>query len=100
MRSKGYGSTFLCVCLSVTTLAKALLGSTARKRYVQHWYKLFSVLSLWSFERPSVQMLWREKANMLMSNCLPTSSGADEATFCLNFCRQSLKLFKSLAEVA
>ena len=39
------------VCLSVTTLAKASLGSTPRKRYVQHWYRLFSVLSSWIFEK-------------------------------------------------
>ena len=31
------------VCLSVTTLAKASVGSTPRKRYVQHWYRLFSM---------------------------------------------------------
>ena len=56
---------FLCVCLSVTTLAKASLDFTLRKRYVQHWYRLFSVLSSWIFEKT-----FREKANMLMSICL------------------------------
>ena len=54
-------------CVSVTTLVKASLGSTPRKRYVQHWFRLFSVSSLWIFKKTSTQKLWREKANMLMS---------------------------------
>ena len=33
----------VCVCLS---LAKASLGSTLRERYVQHWYRLFCILSI------------------------------------------------------
>ena len=44
-------SLFPCVCLSVTMLAKASLGSMPRKRYVQHWYRLFSVLSSRIFEK-------------------------------------------------
>ena len=56
------------VCLSVTTLAKALLGSMPRKRYIQHWYMLFSVLSSSIFEKTFHSR--REKANMLMSICL------------------------------
>ena len=35
----------LSVCVSVTTLAEASFGSMLRKRYVQHWYRLFLVLS-------------------------------------------------------
>ena len=35
----------LSVCLSVPSLAKASLGSTLRQRYVQHLYRLFSVLT-------------------------------------------------------
>ena len=38
-------STVFGVCLCVTMLAKAWLGSTLRKRYLQHCYRLFSVLS-------------------------------------------------------
>ena len=44
-------SVCVSVCLSVTMLAKATLCSTLRKRYVQHWYRLFSVLGLWIFEK-------------------------------------------------
>ena len=29
------------------------------------------LLVTWIFEKPSVQKLWREKANILMSTCLP-----------------------------
>ena len=72
-----------------TTLVKASLGSMPRKRYVQHLYGLFLVLSLWIFEKPSAQKLWREKANMLMSICLLRhhNYGADAATFRQNFRR-------------
>ena len=50
-------------------------------------------------KKPSVQKLWREKTNMLMSILLTTtSSGADAATFCLSFRRQGLLwFFQSLA---
>ena len=41
----------VCVCLSVTTLAKVLPGSTLRQRYVQCWNRLLSVLSSWIFKR-------------------------------------------------
>ena len=60
MRSEGYRLTVvgraipnscLSVCLSVTTLAKASLGSTLRRRYVQHWCRLFSVFHLWIFKK-------------------------------------------------
>ena len=33
------------MCLSVTTLAKASLGSTLRQRYLQHWYRVLNVHS-------------------------------------------------------
>ena len=49
--SVGQISVCLSVCLSVTTLAKASLRSTLRRRYVQHWYTLFSVLRSWNFEK-------------------------------------------------
>ena len=53
----GYSSllaTLLYVCLSVCLLprlAKASLSSTPRKRYVQHWYRLFSAIGSWIFEK-------------------------------------------------
>ena len=57
----------LSVSLSVTTLVRASLGFTLRKRYVQHCYRLFSRFSIGNFPFK----LWREKANILMSICLP-----------------------------
>ena len=57
IRSEGYSSLLaafhlsVCLSVSVTTLAKASLGSTLRQRYVQDWNRLFSVLSSWIFEK-------------------------------------------------
>ena len=41
--------------MSVTMLAKVSLGFTLRKRHIQHWYRLFLVLSSWIFEKPVMQ---------------------------------------------
>ena len=49
--SVGHIPVYLCVCLSVTTLAKASLSSTLKQRHVQHWNGLFSVSSLWILEK-------------------------------------------------
>ena len=82
----------MSVCLSVTTLAKASLGSTPRKRYVQHWYRLFSVLSS---KKPFRSKVMAQYANEYLLTA--TSSGADAATFHLNFRRQGfLWFFQSL----
>ena len=79
-------SVCLSVRLSVTTLAKASLGSTLRRSYVQHWYRLSRFLTRGFSKKPSVQKLWREKANMLMVYAY------DAATFRLNFRRQGQSL--------
>ena len=78
-----FSGKFLSVCLSVrlsvrlsvTTLAKASLGSTLRRSYVQHRYRF---LTRGFSKKPSVQKLWREKANMLMSICLRCSDISPE----------------------
>ena len=55
MYSEDYGSllTKFCqsVCMSVTTLVKASLDFTLRKRYIQYCYRIFLVLSSWIFEK-------------------------------------------------
>ena len=84
----------LSVRLSVTTLAKASLGSTLRRSYVQHWYRLFSALTRGSSKKPFVQKLWRAKSQYAKEYVLTaTSYGADAATFRLNFRRQGLLWF-------
>ena len=71
----------LCVCLSVTTLAATSFVLTLKVRYVGGYYRLFLDFNSFSI-KPSVQKLWRGKANMLMSIILAaTSYGADAATF-------------------
>ena len=79
-----FSGKFLSVCLSVrlsvTTLAKASLGSTLRRSYVQHWY-----LTRGFSKKPSVQKLWQ----LLMSICLRCSDISPE------FSKSSLVLSKS-----
>ena len=83
------------VCLSVTTLAKASLGSTLRRRYVQHWYRLFSRFLTRGFsKKPPVLKLWRELKSQYANEYMltTTSYGADAATF-RHFRRQGLLWF-------
>ena len=55
----------LSVCLSVTTLAATSLVSTLKMRYVGVYLRFLAC----GFPiNPSVQKLWREKANMHMSS--------------------------------
>ena len=72
------------VCLSVTTLAKALLSSTLRKRYVQNWYRLFSVLSSWIFEKTDNSYGVKKPIFILLT---AASYGADAVLFRQNFRR-------------
>ena len=60
MHIEGYSSllaTFLgthsCVSvgMSVTMLVKESFGLTPRKKYIQHWHRLFSLVSSWIFEK-------------------------------------------------
>ena len=77
-----FSGKFLSVCLSVrlsvTTLAKASLGSTLRRSYVQHWYRLSRFLTRGFSKKPSVQKLWRKKGNMLRGICLRCSDISPE----------------------
>ena len=98
MRSEGYSSwsgKFLSVCLSFTTLAKASLSSTLIQRYVQHCIGFSRFVTRGFSKKPSVQKLWREKANNYANKYVltATSYGADAATFRLNFPRQGLLWF-------
>ena len=65
------GGLLLCVCLSVTTLAATSLVSTLKMRYVGVCRRLFSVFTRGFSINPSVQKLWREKANMQISMYVP-----------------------------
>ena len=75
-----FSGKFLSVCLSVrlsvTTLAKASLGSTLRRYSIGIGFSRF--LTRGFSKKPSVQKLWREKANMLMSICLRCSDISPE----------------------
>ena len=70
MRSEGYGTVCVCVCVcvcvSVSTLVPASLVYTWKIRCAKFYFSLFLDFSSWI-----VQKLLREKANMLMSTCLP-----------------------------
>ena len=66
-----YGTCFVCVpvCLSVTTLATALLVCTVKictcmymYMYTGVYLRLFSVFDSWILKNPSVQRLCCEKA--------------------------------------
>ena len=57
----------LFVCLSVTTLVATSLVSMLKIRCVGGYLRFFLVFNSWSFEHFSVQNLWHEKSNMLMS---------------------------------
>ena len=56
----------LSVCLSVCTPAPTTLVSTLKMRYVGVYLRLFLLLMRGFSINPSVQKLWREKANMQM----------------------------------
>ena len=53
-------SVCVCVCLAATAFISA-----CNERNLRHYYRLFLDSSSWIFEKPSVQKLWREKANEL-----------------------------------
>ena len=104
MCSEGYGSLlakFLCVCLCVCVCVCVCLSVCYHASEDIAWLyskmnRLFSVLSSWLFKKPSVQKLWREKANILMSICLPRPPLVLMQS--LNFGRQGLLwFFQSLA---
>ena len=57
----------MCVSLCNTTLSAASVVSTLKVRYVWVYLRVFSVFNSWIFDSPSVQKLWREKANMQIS---------------------------------
>ena len=59
----------LCVCLVVATPAPASLVSTLKMGYIGECLGLFSVFNSWI--SPSVQKLWREKANTQMGMYVP-----------------------------
>ena len=58
----------VCVCLSVCTPAPTSLVSTLKIRYVGVYLRLFLLFNSWISINPSIQKLWREKANMKMSS--------------------------------
>ena len=69
---EGYGTCPVClsvcvsVCLSVMTFSATSFVSTLESRYVQVDYRLFLIHGF--SINPSVQKLWREKANMQISS--------------------------------
>ena len=73
---EGYGTCLVClsVCLSVTTLAATSFFLTLEVRCLGVYYRLF--LDFNSI-KPSVQKLWREKANNYLLTT--TSYGSDAA---------------------
>ena len=61
-------SVCLSVCPSVTALAASVFVYTCNQRYSEVSLRLFLDFDTWIFgKKPSVQKLWREKANMQMS---------------------------------
>ena len=57
----------VCTCVPVPTLASTSFVSTCQVRYVRLSFRLFLISTgVFSIE-PSVQKLWRERANMQMS---------------------------------
>ena len=64
----------LCVCLSVClclcvfpALAASASIETSKQRYTRVSLRLFLDFDSWISKKPSVQKLWREKANTQMS---------------------------------
>ena len=69
---EGYGTCLVCVCVcvcvSVCTPAPTTLVSTLKMGYVGVYLRLFLLFMCGFSINPSVQKLWREKANMQMSS--------------------------------
>ena len=72
---EGYGSCRVCVCLSVYPSVPALAASaSSKKRYSRRLFLDLCGVS----KKPSVEKLWREKANMQMSWSSPSAAFADQ----------------------
>ena len=92
MRSEGYCSWSVCLCVSVTSFSAVMRYNAHKKTYHQLQWDMRKVLNLALY-------LWHEKAQYANEYLLTeTLSGADAAIFCLIFRRKSLlKLLQSLA---
>ena len=70
----------LCVCLSVYPSVPALAASasveTSKQRYSRVSLRLFLDYMCGVSKKPSVEKLWREKANMQMSWSSPSAAFA------------------------
>ena len=66
----------LSVCLSVPALAASAFVETSNQRYSRVSLRLFLDYMCGVSKKPSVQKLWREKANIQMSWSSPSAAFA------------------------